>query len=136
MAFVCETFLNEEKVLILFSKFMKKHNIFHLLYHPTSFDLIPNKANIEGNGYAGDLWICISHRFILGVDKKLALSQLWRFFLLENINFLDFVSLEKKISFVSNMKNTIKVNGIRGNKELKGYFEKYDIIPVEQKFIF
>ena len=98
MALVCETFLNEEKVLILFSKFMKKHNIFHLLYHPTSFDLIPNKVNIEGNGYAGDLWICISHRFILGVDKKLALSQLWRFFFTRKYQLFRFrFSREKNI---------------------------------------
>jgi hypothetical protein len=58
-------------------------------------------------------------------SRKLQLSQLWRFYLLDNLERIDFASEYIKEHFIYDIIDAIKRNGDRGSKEVKEYFEKY-----------
>ena len=58
---------------------------------------------------------------------ELALSQLWRFFLLDNMKEIKFNTAEEKKDLESKLRVSIEANGHRSSEEIKEYFKKYNL---------
>ena len=61
------------------------------------------------------------------IEKDYILSQLWRFYLLQNVDKLDFIDDEKRKNFVGSVKYIIAINGKHNSVVLMHFFEKYEI---------
>jgi hypothetical protein len=127
---------NNIPVFKLFYGFLKKYGLFHRLYTKRG-NIVPTYKNPLGtlSCELGDLWlqwgdyilyksaeeVIISSR----TSRKLQLSQLWRFYLLDNLERIGFTSEDIKEHFTYDICDVIKANGHRGSEEIKEYFEKY-----------
>lgn len=127
---------NNIPVFKLFYGFLKKYGLFHRLYTRLG-SIVPTYKNPSGalSGELCDLWLdwgdyilykSIDERMICSKDiRKLQLSQLWRFYLLDNLERVGFASESIKECFIYDIIDAIKRNGDRGSKEVKEYFKKY-----------
>jgi hypothetical protein len=127
---------NNIPVFKLFYGFLKKYGLFHRLYTRRG-SMIPTYKNPSEalSGELCDLWLnwgdWILYKTIDEIatcsktSRKLQLSQLWRFYLLDNLERIDFASEYIKEHFIYDIIDAIKRNGDRGSKEVKEYFEKY-----------
>ena len=133
--------LGEEKIFIkLFFKFLKMHGLFHFLYlHKYSaarrftrlnrrWSMCNNQQKsiivLPLNLFYDIFYHCID--YLMGTKRVRVWSQLWRFYLLENVKLFDNqfiipIPLEKYI------KDIIRMYGSNGDKELEELFKKYDI---------
>ena len=110
----------------LFFGFMKEHKLFHRIYNSaflTKFDALFSQKHIR----AAD----ISQLFIIFGTKMpclkedFALSQLWRFYVLDNITL--FHDLEESLQ--NSIIRDLKSNGYRNNKKIKELFDKHKLKP-------
>jgi hypothetical protein len=127
---------NNIPVFKLFYGFLKKYGLFHRLYTRRG-SIVPTYKNPSGALYCelGDLWlewgdyilyksteeVIISSR----TSRKLQLSQLWRFYLLDNLERIGFTSESIKEHLTYDVCDAIKANGDRDCEEVKEYFKKY-----------
>jgi hypothetical protein len=58
--------------------------------------------------------------------KTLRLSQLWRFFLLDNMKEIKFNDAEEEDALKSKLRVSIEANGLRESEEIEKYFQKYN----------
>lgn len=126
----------------IFYSFLKKHRLFHKLYTKRAIANVPTHKDIKKGKYTtlGDFWLTWSPYIVYDDDdfmykeenrkseqykRNLQLSQLWRFYLLDNMDSIDFANDYIKDLTRSHIIYGIKTNGIRGSEEVKEYFEKY-----------
>ena len=138
-----DLFVDKKKPLVLLLTFMKENKLFYNLYKkgiskifPKLSEPIPNYG--YGNGSIAELWLIESRILIneINISDRLILSQLWRFFLLDNIDSIEFTSDEAKGLFVGRVKDLIKINGTHKDARLEDYFEKYSISEVKTTNIY
>ena len=110
----------------LFVKFLKKYGLMDALYA------------IRGIGYTfrplsirriGDFFIEVfetpeDERYFRCSYNRLQLSQLWRFYLLENVD--EYPNRDRDL-MRSTITSSISNNGYRESKEIRELFEKYNI---------
>ena len=110
----------------LFIKFLKKYGLMDALYA------------IRGIGYTfrplsirrmGDFFIEVfetfeDERYFRCSYNRLQLSQLWRFYLLENVD--EYPNRDRDL-MRSTITSSISNNGYRESKEIRELFEKYNI---------
>ena len=110
----------------LFVKFLKKYGLMDALYA------------IRGIGYTfrplsirriGDFFIEVfetfeDERYFRCSYNRLQLSQLWRFYLLENVD--EYPNRDRDL-MRSTITSSISHNGYRESKEIRELFEKYNI---------
>ena len=133
----------EESVVILFYSFMKQRDMFKELYSekarkkrsglPYFNRLISNLKN-SSTRYSkiqriSDLWLDygLCPKYDYNNLKSLRLSQLWRFFLLDNMKEVKFNDVEEKDALKSKLRVSIEANGHRSSEEIKEYFKKYNL---------
>ena len=138
-----DLFINNKSILVLLLTFMKKYKIFHFLYHPDTYKNFPkisdpSPKNGYGNGSICELWIVLSIRFAssLMTENILVLSQLWRFFLLDNIDSLEFASEDAKDKFIIYTKYVIQLNGTRQDSRVADYFKKYSMSTMKNNMCY
>jgi hypothetical protein len=146
-----EIFEDKKQALVLFYKFLKYYGLFHTLYGKNTNKLIRyagiNQFDISHTSKYGGPMFCLQDLFLdLGnfivpgnttgvIIKRLQYSQLWRFFILDNIDTLKFKSETAKNSFVRSIRTAIENNGTRSSELVKSFFEKYDIIIKKNSFL-
>jgi hypothetical protein len=130
----------EESIVILFYGFLKQRDMFKELYDKRIQDHTPNFNKLVGvleqaKGQTckvqriSDLWLdyglCPKHDY----DNMIALrlSQLWRFYLLDNMKEVKFNDAEEKDALKSKLCVSIEANGLRESEEVKEYFKKYNL---------
>ena len=146
-----EVFEDRKQALVLFYKFLKYYGLFHTLYGKNTNKLIryaginqSDSSHTSKYGgpmfYLEDLFLDLANFIVPGnttgvIIKRLQYSQLWRFFILDNLDTLKFKSETVKNSFVRNIRSTIENNGTRSSELIKSFFEKYDIIIKKNSFL-
>ena len=127
---------NNVPVFKLFYGFLKKYGLFHRLYTRRG-SLVPTYKHPFEALYCelGDLWLQWGDYILYKsaeeviicsrTSRKLQLSQLWRFYLLDNLERIGFTSESIKERFTYDICELIKANGDRGSEEIKEYFKKY-----------
>ena len=133
----------EESVVILFYSFLKQKDMFRELYSKKLlrkrgglpyFKRLTSKLKEASTKYMkaeriSDLWLdyglCPKHDY--DNMKSLRLSQLWRFFLLDNMKVVKFNDVEEKDALKSKLCISIEANGHRNSEEIKEYFRKYNL---------
>lgn len=136
-------------IITLFYCFLKKNYVFRNLYskdnekyittHLTRkelyrrLDIYPILRNRRLDKIS-DLWLDYGSELASGdlgfpysSPSILSLSQLWRFYLLDNMDNIIFPEEEEKESLIEKLRRAIEANGLRGSKEIEEYFKKYDI---------
>lgn len=138
-----DLFIDIKNTLVLLLTFMKKYKLFYFLYSSEGYEKFPKLSDPTpkygyGNGSICELWLLLSSLFgsCFLLDDKLVLSQLWRFFLLDNIDSLGFVSEEAKNEFIEYAKYIIQLNGIRQDSRVADYFKKYSMSPTNGIVVF
>jgi hypothetical protein len=132
----------EESIIILFYSFLKQKNIFKELYSkkllkkgnglPYFNRLTSNLKNSSTRHSKvqriSDLWLDYGLRPEQDYDnlKTLRLSQLWRFFLLDNMKEIKFNDAEEEDALKSKLRVSIEANGLRESEEIEKYFQKYN----------
>ena len=127
---------NNVPVFKLFYGFLKKYGLFHRLYTKRG-SIVPTYKNPYGALYCElvDLWLEWGDYILYksteevvrssSTSRKLQLSQLWRFYLLDNVERIGFTSESIKEHFTYDICDVIKTNGDRDCEEIKEYFKKY-----------
>ena len=132
------TFRDKLPFFKLFYSFLKKYGLFHRLY-TTRGRNVPSHKKLGRSSYTDitDFWLDWSTYIIHKTQedatnttteeyrRKLQLSQLWRFYLLDNFDSLDFVDDIAKENLSYSLTESIRRNGDRGSEEVKEYFKKY-----------
>lgn len=115
---------NKQALIIwkLFVKFLKKNSLMTLLYCGQDKSYYKRASNAILYNQE-DLFIKLISSDRRYKIKWLQYSQLWRFYLLDNINEIK----TQDNFFVQRLISTIKNNGLRESKEVKQYFDKYKI---------
>lgn len=138
-----DLFIDIKNTLVLLLTFMKKYKLFYFLYSSEGYEKFPKLSDPTpkygyGNGSICELWLLLSSLFgsCFLLDDRLVLSQLWRFFLLDNIDSLGFVSEEAKNEFIEYAKYIIQLNGIRQDSRVADYFKKYSMSPTNGIVVF
>lgn len=114
-------------VLGLYIRFIKEHKLVSTLYGDMSELNEDGRLFITSLKYLGSLVIKTTTQDRLSKLKRLRLSQLWRFYLLDHADTLN--EFTSKARLVSAIKNAIKINGYRESDEIKELFKKYDLSP-------
>ena len=133
----------EESIVTLFYAFLKQRDMFNELYSEKSlkkigglpyFSYLASKLKNSPTKYMkaeriSDLWLDYGLEPKHDYDnlKSLRLSQLWRFFLLDNMKEVKFNDVEEKDALKSKLCISIEANGHRHSKEIKQFFKKYDL---------
>jgi hypothetical protein len=137
-----DLFIDIKNTLVLLLTFMKKYKLFYFLYGSEGYEKFPKLSDPTpkygyGNGSICELWLLLSSLFgsCFLLDDRLVLSQLWRFFLLDNIDSLGFVSEDAKNEFIEYAKYIIQLNGIRQDSRVADYFKKYSMSPTKDYII-
>lgn len=137
-----DLFIDIKKTLVLLLTFMKKYKLFCFLYSSEGYKKFPKLSDPTpkygyGNGSICELWLLLSSLFgsCFLLDDRLVLSQLWRFFLLDNIDSLGFVSEDAKNEFIEYAKYIIQLNGIRQDSRVADYFKKYSMSPTNDYIV-
>jgi hypothetical protein len=129
-----QIFVDLRPTLILFYKFLKHCGLFHSLYKSDARHVPKLNSPVPKYGYGGhclkDLWLDWGGYIITGDDclstqKRLQYSQLWRFFILDNLRSLEFKNDEAKRYFIHNLKNSITNNGTRNSPLVRKCFESH-----------
>jgi hypothetical protein len=127
----------EENIVILFYGFLKQRDVFRDLYAKRTQDRIPNFNKLVGVlerardkvQRISDLWLdyglCLKHDYDNLISLRL--SQLWRFYLLDNMKEIKFPNEQTKTSLKCKLMTSIEANGLRESEEVKEYFKKYNI---------
>ena len=117
----------------LYYCFLKKYGLFRNLYTCKS-RLIPTRAVAERTGWALSVSAYSnSHTYLLLSDdyadkrRSYVLSQLWRGYVLDNLDRLKFTSDNHRRSTIFEVKHDLQSNGTRNNKEVRDILHKYDI---------
>ena len=109
---------------MLFAKFLKKHKIMAKMYK-NLYDIFIVRNKEVRLGSEHDMYINYRlNNLIFPETDDLVMSQLWRFYLLENINLFN-TSIREIIK--RNTQRGIENNGTRGSEELEKLFDKYNI---------
>ena len=122
----------KEQIVRLFYKFLKEHKMFNRVYRASSKEYGTNPPTLERAAKHGitDMWL--DYADYLAKDKssiyRLQMSQLWRFYLLEHVDELDFANgAFDKDKFTKSVKSSIRSNGDRNSEEIKGLIKKHGI---------
>ena len=116
---------NKQALIIwkLFVKFLKKNSLMTLLYCGQDKNYYYQRAHHVILYNQEDLFRELISSDRMNKIKWLQYSQLWRFYLLDNINEIK----TQDNFFVQRLISTIKNNGLRESEEVKQYFDKYKI---------
>ena len=129
-----DIFVDCKPTLILFYKFLKYCGLFHRLYKNNARNIPKLHSPVPTGGYGGsclkDLWLDWGVYIITGNDvfstlKRLQYSQLWRFFILDNLGSLEFKCEEARRHFIYHLKNSITSNGTRNSPLVRKCFESH-----------
>jgi hypothetical protein len=123
-----------KKILSLLYTFLKQQNLFNRLYTMElkskfyrDFPVINRTYSINLN--IADLTLHIGFWLLTENErehqKHLVLHQLWRFFLLDNLDKIPFVSEQHKEDSLEKIRGAIVCNGKRNSQLVEEYFEKY-----------
>ena len=122
----------KEQVARLFYKFLKEHKIFNRVYRASSKELgnYPPTLDRVAKHDITDMWL--DYADYLAKDKssiyRLQMSQLWRFYLLEHVDELDFSNgAYNKDNFTKSIKSSIRSNGDRKSEEIRKLIKEYKI---------
>ena len=109
-----------------FIKFLKKEKLYWVFIKRRYNDdcLFNNIHWTDCNGYSDLMLITLGRE--LWSDKRLIYSQLWRFFLLEEIEKKPENTRVNIFSLKTEVIYDIKANGIRGCERLRALFDKYN----------
>jgi hypothetical protein len=121
----------------LYYRFLKKHGIFGRVYTHKP-NTIPTRNTVRNAGWALSVsGYSNSHTYSL-FDKTAknsretyVLSQLWRGYVLDNLDKLKFTSDDHRVSTIYDLRSDLKSNGTRGSKEVRNILRKYDIRILE-----
>ena len=142
MMTIGEAFNDSTSFFKIFYSFLKKYGLFHKLYTKRAIAHVPTHKDIKGGKYTTlrDFWFSWSPYIVYDDDgfiyneenrkseqykRNLQLSQLWRFYLLDNMDSIDFANDCIKDLTRFDIIDAIKTNGTRDSEEVKEYFEKY-----------
>ena len=114
-------------VLGLYMRFIKEHKLVSTLYRDMSELNKDGRLFITSVRDCGRLVIKTTTQDSLSKLKRLRLSQLWRFYLLDHADTLN--EFSSKARLVSEIKDGIKTNGYRESDEIKELFKKYKLSP-------
>ena len=114
-------------VLGLYMRFIKEHKLMSTLYRDMSQLSEDGRLFITSVNDCGRLVVKTTTRDSLSRLKRLRLSQLWRFYLLDHADTLN--EFTRRASLVSAIKDAIKSNGYRESDEIKELFKKYNLSP-------
>ena len=114
-------------VLGLYMRFIKEHKLVSTLYRDMSELNEDGRIFITSVRDCGRLVVKTTTKDRLSKLKRLRLSQLWRFYLLDHADTLN--EFPSKARLVSEIKDGIKSNGYRESDEIKELFKKYDLSP-------
>ena len=129
-----DIFVDCKPTLILFYKFLKYCGLFHSLYKSDARHVPKLNSPVPKYGYGGhclkDLWLDWGGYIITGDDclstlKRLQYSQLWRFFILDNLGSLEFKCEEARRHFIYHLKNSITSNGTWNSPLVRKCFESH-----------
>jgi len=121
-------------LLKLYFKFLKKERVFGGVYRKG----IPNLPTFSKiTKYAFPLIVSSfsnSYTYIVigGAQKDgLVYSQLWRGYVLDNIDSLEFTNDSHRRNVLYNLKCDLRLNGSRGNERVREILRKYDMKIIE-----
>lgn len=114
----------------MFYKFLKEHKIFNRVYRSKGMVSSPPTLDRVVKHNIIDMWL--DYADYLARDKssiyRLQMSQLWRFYILEHIDELDFTNgVYDKDKFTRGIKSAIRSNGNRESEEIKRLIKEYKI---------
>lgn len=121
-------------VMRLYVMFLKKEGLFSGVYtnNPRIPPLrqLPKRFCISISGLSNQY----THR-VMGKENSAGLvhSQLWRGFVLDNIDSLPFINNEQRKSVINCLKNDLRMNGTRRDERVREILRKYDIKIIETR---
>jgi len=123
--------LNKEEIyrksiLELFYKFLKKEKLFSRIYTRHKYFDMPTINDRNAQVYLPDVCLVWSKPLVDSAEENYLLSQLWRFFVLQNVDKLAFPSDNTKKAELRHLCQCIEANGRRGSNRLFVYFDEYD----------
>lgn len=113
-------------LLGLYMRFIKEHGLMSHLYQYRPGVDEDGRFYISSVNDCGRFVIKTTTKAQMGALKRLRLSQLWRFYILDHAYLL--AGFNRRASFISSLKNSIKDNGYRDSEEIKRLFSKYNIL--------
>ena len=121
-------------LLKLYFKFLKKERIFGGVYGKGNPNL-PTFSKITKYTYplsVSPLSNYYTYVVIGGTQKDgLVYSQLWRGYVLDNIDSLEFTNDSHKNNVLNNLKSDLRMNGTRRDERVREILRKYDIKIIE-----
>ena len=120
----------------MYFKFLKKERIFGGVYGEGNPNL-PTFSKITNYAYpisVSPLSNCYTYVVIGGAQKDgLVYSQLWRGYVLDNIDSLEFTNDSHRKNVLNNLKNDLRINGSRGNERVREILKKNELKITETR---
>ena len=120
----------------MYFKFLKKERIFGGVYRKENPNF-PTFSKITNYAYpisASSLSNCYTYIVIGGTLKDgLVYSQLWRGYVLDNIDSLEFANYNHRKNVLSDLKSDLSVNGSRGNERVREILKKNELKIIETR---
>lgn len=122
-------------LLKLYFKFLKKEKIFGKIYNVRNYN-IPTLDKVMKYKYP----LCVSnfsnlYSYVLssGGIKALVYSQLWRGYVIDNIDSIEFIDHKQRNYVLCDLKNDLRLNGSRNNEKVREILRKNDLKIYETK---
>lgn len=121
-------------LLKLYFKFLKKERIFGGVYGEGN-QYLPTFSKITNCAYplsVSSLSNSYTY-FVIGGEQKdgLVYSQLWRGYVLDNIDSLEFTNDSHRNGVLDNLKSDLRINGSRGNERVREILKKNELKIIE-----
>ena len=113
---------------------MKKERIFGGVYgkENPSFPTFSKITKYAGPLSVSPLSNCYTYLVIGGKQKDgLVYSQLWRGYVLDNIDSLEFTNYNHRNYVLNDLKNDLKLNGSRGSERVREILKKNELKIIE-----
>jgi hypothetical protein len=123
-------------LLKLYFKFLKKERIFGVVYR-NEISSLPTFSKITKYAYplfVSSLSNSYTYIVIGGAQKDgLVYSQLWRGYVLDNIDSLEFTNDSHRKDVLHNLKIDLRLNGSRGNERVREILKKNELKIIETR---
>ena len=120
----------------MYFKFLKKERIFGGVYRKENPNF-PTFSKITNYAYpisASSLSNCYTYVVIGGTQKDgLVYSQLWRGYVLDNIDSLEFANYNHRNNVLNDLKSDLSINGSRGNERVREILKKNELKIIETR---
>ena len=120
----------------MYFKFLKKERIFGGVYRKENPNL-PTFSKITNYAYpisVSPLSNSYTYVVIGGTQEDgLVYSQLWRGYVLDNIDSLEFTNDSHRKNVLNNLKNDLRINGSRGNERVREILKKNELKITETR---